>query len=85
MLKYSLSDNTLTARPDDCSTQTHCVTSLDKEAIIAGILKRGTTLTKTDILDVLNSFEEVITSLECILKRFTIKLVHMEITNSDYL
>ena len=25
------------------------------------------------------------TSLECILKRFTIKLVHMEITNLDYL
>ena len=60
MLKYSLSENMLTDRPDDYSAQTHAVDSLDKEAIIARILKRGTTVTKTDVLAVFNGMEEVI-------------------------
>ena len=60
MLKYSLSENLLTDRPDDYSAQTHATESLDKEAIIARILKRGTTLTKTDVLAVFNGIEEVI-------------------------
>ena len=60
MLKYSLSENLLTDRPNDYSAQTHATESLDKEAIIARILKRGTTLTKTDVLAVFNGIEEVI-------------------------
>jgi hypothetical protein len=60
MLKYSLSENLLTDRPDDYSAQTHTVESLDKEAIIARILNKGTTVTKTDVLAVFNSIEEVI-------------------------
>jgi hypothetical protein len=60
MLKYSVSENMLTDRPDDYSAQTHAIESLDKEAIIARILKRGTTVTKTDVLAVFNGMEEVI-------------------------
>ena len=61
MLKYSLVENQLTERPDDYSAQTHSVSSLDKEAIIIRMLHRGTLLTRTDILAVLNGFEETIT------------------------
>ena len=61
MLKYSLVENLLTDRPDDYSAQTHCVTSLDKEAIIKRMLQRGNLLTRTDILAVLNGFEETVT------------------------
>ena len=60
MLNYSLTENLLTDRPDDYSAQTHSVNSLDKEAVINNILKRGTTLTRTDILAVLNGLEETI-------------------------
>ncbi|MDR2011200.1 MAG: DUF4469 domain-containing protein [Bacteroidales bacterium] len=61
MLKYSLLENQLTERPDDYSAQTHSVASLDKEAIINRMLSRGTLLTRTDILAVLNGLEETIT------------------------
>ena len=62
MLKYSLVENLLTERPDDYSAMTHCLTSLDKEAIITRMLNKGTTLTRTDILAVLNNLEETIVS-----------------------
>jgi len=62
MLKYSLVENLLTDRPDDYSAIAYSITSLDKEAIITHMLNRGTTLTRTDILAVLNSFEETIIS-----------------------
>ena len=60
MLKYSLVENLLTERPDDYSAQTHNLASLDKEAIITRMLNRGTLLTRTDIVAVLNNFEETI-------------------------
>jgi len=60
MLKYSLVENLLTERPDDYSAMTHSLTSLDKEAIITRMLNRGTTLTRTDILAVLNNLEETV-------------------------
>jgi len=63
MLKYSLVENLLTERPDDYSAQTHSIASLDKEAIISRMLQRGTSLTRTDILAVLNSFEETVVDL----------------------
>ena len=72
MLKYSLTENLLTDRPDDYSAQTHAVTSLDKEAVIARILNKGTTLTKTDVLAVFNGIEEAIT--EALLEGNTINL-----------
>ena len=60
MLKYNLTENPLTERPDDYSAQTHSVTSLDKEAVITRILNLGTLLTRTDIIAVLNGLEEVV-------------------------
>lgn len=72
MLEYSLSENQLTERPDDYSAQTHSVESLDKEAIINRMLRRGTLLTRTDILAVLNNFEE--TTVEALLEGCTVNL-----------
>jgi hypothetical protein len=60
MLKYFLVENQLTERPDDYSAHTHSPVSLDKEAIIGRMLNRGTLLTRTDILAVLNSLEETV-------------------------
>ena len=60
MLTYSLLENRLTERPDDYSAHTHVVASLDKEAIITRMLNRGTLLTRTDILAVLNGLEETV-------------------------
>ena len=63
MLSYSLVENNLTDRPDDYSAQTHAMASFDKEAIITRMLQRGTSLTRTDILAVLNAFEETVVDL----------------------
>jgi hypothetical protein len=60
MLEYSLVENLLTERPNDFSAQTHSIATLDKEAIITRILNKGTLLTRTDILAVLNGFEETV-------------------------
>ena len=60
MLKYSLSENQLTERPDDFSAQMHTISSLDKEALIVRMLNRGTALTRTDILAVMNGIEETV-------------------------
>jgi len=60
VLKYSLVENQLTERPDDFSAQTHSMGSLDKNTIIDRMLKRGTLLTRTDIVAVLNGLEETV-------------------------
>ena len=60
MLKYSLVENLLTERPDDYSAQTHSKGSIDKEALITRMLNRGTLLTRTDIVAVLNGLEETV-------------------------
>ena len=60
MLKYSLLENLLTDRQDDYSAQTHSMATLDKEAIITRMLNRGTLLTRTDIVAVLNGLEETV-------------------------
>jgi hypothetical protein len=58
MLDYSLHDNPLTERKDDFAAQTHPKTSYTKEQFIDLMLQRGTMVTKTDILAVLNNIEE---------------------------
>jgi hypothetical protein len=60
MLKYSLVKNHLTNREDDYAAQIHCMESLDNEAIITRMLNKGTLLTRTDILAVLNNWEETV-------------------------
>jgi hypothetical protein len=63
MLKYSLLENLLTDRQDDYLAQTHSMATFDKEAVITRMLNRGTLLTRTDILAVLNGFEETVAEL----------------------
>ena len=63
MLKYGLTGNALTERPDDYTAQVYSAGSLDKEAIIERMLRRGTLLTRTDILAVLNGIEEEVSAL----------------------
>jgi hypothetical protein len=60
MLEYSLHENPLTARKDDFSAQTHVRTTYSKEQLIELMLQRGTLMTKTDALAVLNNIEETI-------------------------
>lgn len=59
MLEYSLHENLLTEdRTDDYSAQTHSKNSYNKEQFIDLMLQRGTLMTKTDALAVLNNIEE---------------------------
>lgn len=60
MLKYNLVENLLTERPDDYAAQTVPTRGYDKEAIIGLILRKGTLLTRTDVLAVLNGLEETV-------------------------
>lgn len=63
MLQYSLTENLLTGRADNYTALTQTAGSFDKEAIIAEMLRRGSLLTRTDILAVLNGFEETIANI----------------------
>ncbi|MDR2126527.1 MAG: DUF4469 domain-containing protein [Prevotellaceae bacterium] len=58
MLEYSLHENVLTDRKDDYSAKTHPKVSYNKEEFIDLMLQRGTLMTKTDALAVLNNIEE---------------------------
>ncbi len=60
MLKYNLVENLLTERPDDYAAQTIPTRSYDKNAVIDLILRRGTLLTRTDVLAVMNGLEETV-------------------------
>ena len=59
ILKYFLAENYLTERQGDYSAITNNP-SLDEEAVISRMLKRGTMLTRTDILAVWNAIKETI-------------------------
>jgi hypothetical protein len=59
-LKYSLVENHITDKPDDSAAQAHPTASLDREATIGRILVKGTLLTRTDVLAVLNALGEVL-------------------------
>jgi len=63
MLKYSLTRNLLTGNADDYTAKTQSLGSYDKEAIITNMLWRGSLLTRTDIVAVLNGFEESIANI----------------------
>ena len=60
MLQYSLTENLLTDDPNDYTALVQPLGTYDKEAIITEMLRRGTLLTRTDILAVLNGFEETV-------------------------
>ena len=63
MLKYNLVENLLTERPDDYAAQTVPTRSYDKNAVIDLILRRGTLLTRTDVLAVFNGLEETLADI----------------------
>jgi len=58
-LKYSLTENLLTAQSDDYNARPQEVKSHDLESIIGQMLEKGSTVTRADILAVLNNFFEV--------------------------
>jgi hypothetical protein len=60
MLEYSLHENVLTERKDDYAAQTHSKTVYTREQFIDLMLQRGTLVTKTDIVAVLNDVEETV-------------------------
>ena len=60
---YSTTENLLTERLDDLSATCHPASNYDKDAIFNEMMKRGTLLTKTDILAVLNLFEETVAGI----------------------
>jgi hypothetical protein len=60
MLDYSLHENLLTERKDDYAAQTHSKTVYTREQFIDLMLQRGTLVTKTDIVAVLNDVEETV-------------------------
>ena len=63
MLDYSLVENLLTAAPDDAMAQVVNVRSYSEDEIADLMLKRGTLLTKADILAVLEVYREVVGDL----------------------
>lgn len=58
-IKYYLQANPITPDPNDQSARVAANTSLDLEALIAKMLKRGSTITEADINAVLKVFFEV--------------------------
>lgn len=63
MLKYSLTRNLLKDAAGNYTAKAQFSGSYDKEAIITDMLRRGSLLTRTDILAVLNGFEESIVDI----------------------
>lgn len=60
MLKYTLVENFLTDRPDDYMAQTVATRTYTRDDIIDRMLQRGTLVTRTDIVAVLNNLEETV-------------------------
>jgi hypothetical protein len=58
MLEYSLHENPLTDRKDDYAAQAHVKKIYNREEFIDLMLQRGTLVTRTDIVAVLNNLEE---------------------------
>jgi len=52
----------LTERTDDYTAVVQPVSNYDKEAVISALLRKGTTLTRTDVL-VLNGMEETVVDI----------------------
>ena len=63
MLQYSLGDCFLTDRPDDYSATAHASGSYTLDDIINAMLSKGTLVTRTDIVAVLNNFIETVESI----------------------
>lgn len=62
-LQYALLEALLTPAPDDYTAQVQNVKSYDMESVIEKMLQKGSTITKTDTLAVLNSFFETVSEI----------------------
>lgn len=62
-LKYHLAENLLTSDPDDYMAQVEVSKSFTIDDVISEMLKRGTSLTRTDVTAVLNLEHQVIGDL----------------------
>lgn len=63
MLKYFLIDNPLTERTDDYAAQPVAAKTYTRGEIIDLMLRKGTLVTKTDAVAVINNLEEVVTDI----------------------
>ena len=59
-VKYTLVENKLTQRPNDFKAQVQGPRSYDLDAIVEDMVKRGSTVTKADVLAVLHAFFECV-------------------------
>ncbi|MBI9060659.1 MAG: DUF4469 domain-containing protein [Marinilabiliaceae bacterium] len=62
-LNYALLENLLTPAPNDYMAQVQNVKSHDIDSVVARMLERGSTITKTDILAVLEMFFDEVTKI----------------------
>ncbi len=62
-LKYSLSEALLTSSPNDYQARAEDVKSHDLASITERMVQKGTTVTRTDTIAVLNAFFEVLTEI----------------------
>ncbi len=62
-LQYALLEALLTPAPDDYTAQVQNVKSHDMESVTEKMLQKGSTITKTDTLAVLNSFFETVSEI----------------------
>ncbi len=69
-LQYSLTESALTASPHDYQARMEGVKVHNFESVVARMVQKGTTVTKTDTLAVLNTFFEVLAEItkagECV-------------------
>lgn len=62
-IRYKLFRTRLTLKPENYIARTHEVPAYDMDGIIGRMLEKGSTVTRTDILAVLNSFFETVGTL----------------------
>ena len=62
-LNYALLENLLTAAPNDYMAQVQNVKSHDQESVVSRMLERGSTITKTDIIAVLEMFFDEVSKI----------------------
>jgi len=60
MIPYAVSENHLTSDPDDHLARVISVGTVDQDALVDDIIKRGTTVTRPDLLAVLDTYHKAI-------------------------
>lgn len=63
MLKYALIENPLTGRPNDYSAQVYATKTVDKERFIELLLRKGTLMTRTDLVAAMSLIEDTVVEI----------------------